>query len=533
MRDALGDGATADLVANWRGHAEEHETVVTFFGAYDTGKSSLIRRLLADKNLSIPDWLTVTARHETYSVKRISWDGLLLQDTPGIGQGRDARVAANTQKALDALLLSDVLVITLPPQLMTAERDVIESVVADWANEAVAFAIGRFDEAGADPESDPDDYRVRAREKAVELRRALQLPAKSPIFVVAADPFGLHSSDGDVNSSTWVATRDWDGMDGFTDWLAAQADCTETLRAHGERRYWFVLLADHLEAVYQQLETTQALLAEATKAKDRRSWHDRQLESLAGAARSSLDGVVEEAVRAAALHWQPGVEIDPTSIENALGSWYDAQRNKLMEYRSSVIAEAAAQRERPIIKVILGKEPEGHEPSLAADRIRKLTPQVQKVLTAIRQAAPAEQARTAGNTARATTVAAAQSARKGFLNRAVGAITIAEGVVGPAGELLALLSEEADRRSAVKDRARQREQLRVEIRQGCRAAADVVYREWEAEMQEVSDEVDRFFAGLAGSEGALTTERDRLQSLHDRGLQLKAARPSDTTAGSD
>jgi hypothetical protein len=59
----------------------------------------------------------------------------------------------------------------------------------------------------------------------------------------------------------------------------------------------------------------------------------------------------------------------------------------------------------------------------------------------------------------------------------------------------------------------------------------VVYREWEAEMREVSDEVDGFFAGLADSEHALTVERDRLQSLHDRGVQLKGARPIDTTTG--
>jgi putative ribosome biogenesis GTPase RsgA len=57
---------------------------VTFFGAFDCGKSSLLRRLLVDDDIAVPDWLTISARHETFAASDIRYRGAILRDTPGV-----------------------------------------------------------------------------------------------------------------------------------------------------------------------------------------------------------------------------------------------------------------------------------------------------------------------------------------------------------------------------------------------------------------------------------------------------------------
>jgi hypothetical protein len=365
---------------------------------------------------------------------------------------------------------------------------------------------------------------VRRRAKANELRHALDLPATVPIFVAAADPYGLHSSDARVDSTTWVDSKSWDGVEAVVAWIHEQVAVREELRVESHQRYWYLNLLRQLDTTTEQLDTTQALCLEATKAKGRHQWYERQLELLASSARSALEGVIEEAVRETALGAEPGEKVDTSKIESALGAWYDVQYNRLLELRDSVIEETAIQRERPIIKVILGSEPEVEEPSGTTDAIRTLTPQVKKVLTSIREAAEKQKV---GEKSRSDKLPR-KKARGALLERTFAAISIAETVVGPAGELLALLTEEANRAAAVKDRARRRQQLQNEIREGCEEAADLVYQEWNSGLEGVTGEFGEYFGTFANSSAALLAEEKRLVNLLERGRELVVSCPLGT-----
>jgi len=115
----------AELRMRWEAHSSRDQVVVTFFGPYDSGKSSLLKRLLVDEGKPLPDWLTVSGRRETFEPKEVSVSGLSVRDTPGIAGGNELHEAI----AKEALLLSDAIALVLPPQLVTSDRDSLIAVL--------------------------------------------------------------------------------------------------------------------------------------------------------------------------------------------------------------------------------------------------------------------------------------------------------------------------------------------------------------------------------------------------------------------
>ena len=124
----------------------------------------------------MPDWLTISARHETFEVNEVHAAGCLLRDTPGFVTGAaDARADMNTHLANAAVDLTDVAIVTVTPQLATAEFPALQALVRRGLDPgSLWFVISRFDEAGVDPESDREGYRELAQRKTDELRRALE-----------------------------------------------------------------------------------------------------------------------------------------------------------------------------------------------------------------------------------------------------------------------------------------------------------------------------------------------------------------------
>ena len=79
---------------------------VVLFGAYDAGKSSLLKRLLVDWGSPVPEWLTVSGRRETFESKRVEVTGLGLTDTPGLssGNGEHDDLTLGAMRIADAYL---------------------------------------------------------------------------------------------------------------------------------------------------------------------------------------------------------------------------------------------------------------------------------------------------------------------------------------------------------------------------------------------------------------------------------------------
>ncbi len=103
------EDATA-YTTEWSDFETSVTPVLTLFGAYDSGKSSLLRRLLVDSGSICPNWLTISGRHETFEVSSVEAAGLLIRDTPGLSpEADDPRGMENNRRALNAAALTDTL----------------------------------------------------------------------------------------------------------------------------------------------------------------------------------------------------------------------------------------------------------------------------------------------------------------------------------------------------------------------------------------------------------------------------------------
>ncbi|GAB22169.1 hypothetical protein GOPIP_025_00590 [Gordonia polyisoprenivorans NBRC 16320 = JCM 10675] len=325
----------AESVAKCReGLAEftrQSKPIVTVLGSYDTGKSSLIRRILVDSGVSVPEWLTISARHETFAVNQIDCGGYIVRDTPGLAIGADdARATSNTSDAFDAVTTTDIAVITVSPQLATGERDALLDLISvGWAPGTLWFVIGRFDEAGVPFDSDPDGYRGAAERKTRELRDSLKLDPGVPVFVVSQDFEQIGGPDRDLDSDTWEESREWDGMASLEDALTSiTQDRRDFLRDAAVKRFWAIAakqVAQGLAGERQDLKTLEGVADRA--AKQLELWDD-QLNTLSRAAASALDSEIDqESARLTKL--QSDLASVTTALTQVLDRWHAKQTQSL------------------------------------------------------------------------------------------------------------------------------------------------------------------------------------------------------------
>ncbi|OLP01894.1 hypothetical protein BVU76_13215 [Mycolicibacterium porcinum] len=343
-----GGGLSDELQRRWEEFDLNDKPVVTVYGAYDTGKSSLLRRVIIDGGGEVPAWLTISARHETFEVGQIEAAGCVLRDTPGfVVGGADARSDHNTQLATESIALTDVAIVTVTPQLATAEHVVLRDLVQQhWPDRSLWFVITRFDEAGIDPESDIDGYRDLACRKTAELRRALDLDDSIPVFVVAQDFAQMAGADRNPAPALWDESREWDGMAELGSALSALAEAgIQTLRKAASQRFWAQFVSSAMARLRAEAEEYSSH-AQFTDdgLKQRESWL-AQLDDLKRAAESDLRvktcELIEYAIEAEAVD---GLGQD---LSNTVELWFSRQQRDVDKFLQSVSATRSVEQERP------------------------------------------------------------------------------------------------------------------------------------------------------------------------------------------
>ncbi|WP_147161405.1 GTPase [Novosphingobium sediminis] len=202
--------AARPVIAQLRELASLDRPTLVLAGDYNVGKTSLIRRLLAEAGKAIPDSLEVRADPTTLTAMTHDLDGFRIVDTPGFGSGRaeDDEMAADAMTDASASLwLVDGAVRddTLDRLCANLSENRTSGRADRWAH--TLLVIGRGDELFGDPRIDPVTYAERAAGKKREYvqalaERGINFPL-SRMLVVAADPYGCGESD---------AHRDWDGI---------------------------------------------------------------------------------------------------------------------------------------------------------------------------------------------------------------------------------------------------------------------------------------------------------------------------------
>jgi hypothetical protein len=334
IREALSQVTDEEWVEeagkSWKEHADRPELLVTFYGPYDSGKSSLLKRLLVEDGTRVPPWLTISGRRETFRLSEVASGGLVYRDTPGIAGGDQLHetIAGN------ALLATDVLVLTLPPQLMTTARDEMLAVISGaffnplspvpFPQEALQLVVARADELVTDPLDDQDGFRDSCQRKQAELNTLLRrhisnaaLPQLPPVHVTCADPDGLNARKPQPRPDDYAEGADWDGVAELRRALQDLPQRRHSIRQAAAIRYWSRVAADVLAMVQTDLEQVKAAAEEADRERSHIQALDDQLTGIDHAARADLYTLVYNELRSIT---------DTSALDNADAIRDEAQR---------------------------------------------------------------------------------------------------------------------------------------------------------------------------------------------------------------
>lgn len=348
LAEVLGEAGAQQLAADWQAEGSSGLPVVTVFGVYDAGKSSLLKRLVVEAGQQVPSWLTISARRETFEIGEVDAWGCTFRDTPGIAGGN----AEHEEIARNALCSADVMLLAVPPQLLTGELDIAMSILSGelFGRPGMPIAgvvktvICRLDEGSYDPTDDEEGYRGYQASKREEWRALLKqrdiVQPEADVHTVAADPYQLVGNDPSPTLDSYGEQyRQWDGIDQLIADLRQVPAQLPALREATRRRFYGLRLKMLLEGMEEQAGNLAVQKTQIGITRDAMGLREQQLEALLQAARTALDGVIEEALLSA-IKAQPQTDAVQDFLaprmETAIRQWWNEQNAVLSKQMSEL-----------------------------------------------------------------------------------------------------------------------------------------------------------------------------------------------------
>ena len=354
------------------------QPVVSLFGVYDAGKSTLLKRLLVEAGVPIPSWLTVSARRETFELNDVEAFGCVLRDTPGIAAGS----AAHEDSARDAVLQSDVMLLVMPPQLVTGDKLTLLPLLSGTAfrkeglpcPRSLLAVIAKLDER-ADPVDDLPGYCAYAERKQAEWQSFIatnRLPLeRAPVFAVSADPMSHVGNDPTPKTHSYLeGCREWDGIAALIMALEDLPRQMPALRQASRLRRLCSRLTENVTLIDEDLLRNGQVQAEAEQQRKRvEDFADRR-DLLEEVAQAELRRQIEEEISSFFATRSKDVAVLRGRLENRIGDWMQEQTGLLARLIDEVgTSPASPQAER-------WQAAEWKEPSAAAapDRSKSTRP---------------------------------------------------------------------------------------------------------------------------------------------------------------
>ncbi len=301
--------------ARWAAFRDLETLEVVVFGAYDAGKSSLLKRLLVDWDARVPEWLTVSGRRETFEAKRVETKHIGLIDTPGLGSGN----SEHDDSTLAAMRLADAYLWVLPPQLVTTGKERFLEVLfgeIGIADSTIAV-IARIDEAGIDPGDNETGFSELCDRKKEELS-SIVIEASSSrqlqsVHCVVADPYQMVGNMRQPDREMYDIGRSWDGVDNLIQALLGLLERRRDLRPLAGIRFVYLLLSDGRDEL-GRLADELALSKEGLDNEvDRHAIYEQRLDALQRQVRAELHRRIDDALLSVS---RSGDETGADSIRN-------------------------------------------------------------------------------------------------------------------------------------------------------------------------------------------------------------------------
>jgi hypothetical protein len=355
-----GEDHLRQAVEDWQQHARRTSVVVAVHGPYDSGKSTLIKRILVEDGTGVPDWLAVSGRRETLSVSSVASQGIIYVDTPGTAGGNPEHDAL----AAEAVRTADVVVLVITPQLLAEDAKWIRSFTAGtyystfplplFPDGSLLLMIAQSDTAGVDPVDSPDGFRALCRRKQQELDNMLALgqgESLPKVHIVSADPYGQVAGDPEPEPGDYVAAAEWDGVTQLRADLGASRERLDELRAAARIRYWCLAGKQTADAAGKEIVQLEPILEEAESRRAHRSQLGTSLTALDEAAVADLQiGLANELGGLVSMAGtdDSGLRTEAERrLQERLESWYATYTRKMGELAAEVDAELDVERVRP------------------------------------------------------------------------------------------------------------------------------------------------------------------------------------------
>lgn len=351
-----------ETTTRWHAFADSPSVHLTFYGPYNAGKSTLLKRLLRDANLAVPDWLTIAGRPETFALNRVALGELTITDTPGVG----GEHAEHDRAAAQSLALTDVVVYCTLPQVMATDAQHLGAIATGrlFAGEqstglprppgALLVVMGQADTLGADPDDDPQAFAAAVERKRTEL---LEMAGRvgagvrpSEVFVVAADPFAMV---GNSAAARDPATARWDGVPALTAALHGLSASRAVLREAAQLRYWALEGRQVLARVEQELARLGDVQDDLTARARQVDLVLSDIERLHAAVCGDLVAVITNALTSAIEESGPNSTLDALAktAEERLGAsvdrWFANATTRLAAIAQDLDSELGHRAQRP------------------------------------------------------------------------------------------------------------------------------------------------------------------------------------------
>jgi predicted GTPase len=222
------DPALTDVVGTfWR--VNQSRPAFAVLGDYNSGKSSLVHRILVDGGRRPGAAFNTQALPATTAASHYRFPGFDLVDTPGLQSGHDEHDAIAVEAVTEAALVLVVVHINL----LVGNTSKLEELLRGTETAAgkggrTVFLINRCDEVGVDPLTAPERFVSLQAGKREELRVALAACSgdvgTDRIHCLSGDPYGLVGGVATAKPADFDEYRLWDGVAALTSALSGLSD---------------------------------------------------------------------------------------------------------------------------------------------------------------------------------------------------------------------------------------------------------------------------------------------------------------------